>query len=103
MSSDPHAADAHGHAVAHAHDEAPTRTEVPPFEKTPWGMILVGIAITGAVLALGLVRNWEGALKGNPNSRIAPPGNPSPVRSSWNCTAMAKTSSTLVGMGRPSK
>lgn len=77
---DAHGSAAQGHGGGHGHDEAPTRTPVPPFEKTPWGMIAVGVLVAAAVLAAGLVRNWGGAVKGNPKSMLGAPGQPAQAK-----------------------
>jgi len=86
--ADPHGHathDAHGHDAGHdpghdphgghgQHDEAASRTPVPAFEKTPWGLILGGIVVAAVVVAWGLSRNWAGHLKSNPASTIPPAG-----------------------------
>jgi hypothetical protein len=90
MSADPHATHAsavadphdshgaaggsHGAAAGHGHDEAPTRTPVPPFEATPWGMIALGILVIAAVVGAGLARNWGKWIQENPNKVIGAPG-----------------------------
>ena len=76
--ADPHAAhdDAHGHSAhghGHGHEPEPVRTPVPPHESTPWGMILLGLAIVAAVFALGIARDWAGAIDSSAKSRLAFP------------------------------
>jgi hypothetical protein len=79
LTSDPHAADPHAdphaaHAHGHAQEEAAARTEVPPFERTPWGLIGLGVLVAVGVVLVGVVRNWSSAVTHNPARRLPPPG-----------------------------
>lgn len=78
--ADPHDPHDHGaahgasHGGGHGHAVEATRTPVGPWEKTPWGLILFGTAIAGAVMAWGYSRDWAGHLRSNPASQLPPAG-----------------------------
>ncbi|HKD99881.1 MAG TPA: hypothetical protein VKE69_02630 [Planctomycetota bacterium] len=76
--ADPHAP---AHDAGHAHgghggghgEPEPVRTPVPPHERTPWGLIAFGILVVAAVVALGLARDWAGAVKSRSTSHLPLP------------------------------
>lgn len=79
---DAHGHDAHGHdtghgaAGGHGHDESPRQTPVGPWEATPWGMIILGLLLTGAVVAVAVSGNWASKIDQRPGSTLGAPGFP---------------------------